>query len=1023
MKPLSELCVPRASVFEYAGKDTVYDLSDLDSLNAVDFFAENHVTEGMKTLLREAFTRLERRAPGTPGAFLLSQSMGGGKTHNLLALGLLARRPDLRRQVTGSFYEPGPLGAVRTVAFTGRQTKTPYGIWGEIAGQLNRLDAFKDLYSPLRPPGVDEWVALLRGEPLLVLLDELPAYFEAARGISVGATNLAALTTTALANLLVAVGEDKLPNACVVLTDLRGSAYAAGSQAIGDALANLEQEASKFVMRIDPVRLNTNEVYDILRVRLFEKLPPETDRQLVADEYSQALDAGVKMGFTTRSPAALRDDVSGAYPFHPAARDLFARFRENQGYQQTRALIRIMRLVVADLWNGGSAKDSALVGPEHLDLHNAALMSEIRQINGKLENAIAHDLCDETRTAVSEVISAELGSRDATDAATVLLLSSLSLAVNPTLGLTRDELNAYLARPGRDLARLRDAIDRLQQDAWYLHPTSDNRLVFRDTENLVAKLDSYTRGYQREQAEGELRDRLGTLYEPKLGQLYQEVSALPALDQVALARDRVRLVIYRPTVTASTEIADYWQHQQWQNRVIFLTGTPEQYDTLLLRARQLKAIRAILAELRAEGRLAADPQRQEAESQETALEGKFYYACRETFQTLRYPTGEGLLEVALDPHYTESKFSGEQAVVDQLTNQYKYVADTGAEGRLRSLVEAKLWPAGLSEIRWADLLQRAASNPAWTFTHPRALESLRDEMVKRDLWRLAGDFVQRGPFEVPPPTVDIQEMSRDEITGKARLRIRVSHGDAVVWSESAPPTDVSPRLDNYELETIRPRLWFRALDTKDSSRVGLVREWTARVTIKYKLLTVGNIRRCELQALPGGSISYTTNGSSPKSSGIRYDGPFEVPKSARMVLAIADFEGVLSAEARFDLPEDGHEGPLIDLKRSATWSHSHELPDTAAVFTWLDQAVAHRAQLAGIDLNVQRDRRFVNLSADRDQHRPAEVVREWAVQLKDLLPDGAVTLTVESCRFETGADLTSFAQAIKVGPTAGEVAQ
>lgn len=67
---------------------------------------------------------------------------------------------------------------------------------------------------------------------MLLLLDELPPYFEAAKAVPIGATHLDTITTTALANLLVAVNSDKLPNACVVVTDLSSAAYASGSAAL-----------------------------------------------------------------------------------------------------------------------------------------------------------------------------------------------------------------------------------------------------------------------------------------------------------------------------------------------------------------------------------------------------------------------------------------------------------------------------------------------------------------------------------------------------------------------------------------------------------------------------------------------------------------------------------------------------------------------------------------------------------------------------------------------------------------------
>ena len=90
MKTLKKACTPRANIFDPTRRDTVLDLSDLTDgrIDPAEFFAENHITEGMRTLLTEAFRRLEGKS--TQGVFKLTQAMGGGKTHNLLALGLLA---------------------------------------------------------------------------------------------------------------------------------------------------------------------------------------------------------------------------------------------------------------------------------------------------------------------------------------------------------------------------------------------------------------------------------------------------------------------------------------------------------------------------------------------------------------------------------------------------------------------------------------------------------------------------------------------------------------------------------------------------------------------------------------------------------------------------------------------------------------------------------------------------------------------------------------------------------------------
>lgn len=175
MKPLSQLCKPRDSVFDTQRRDTVLDLNDLVAkrIDPTAFFAENYITEGMKTLLEQGFRRLEDKSE--QGVFLLKQAMGGGKTHNLLALGLLAQFPALREQVMGKCHTPDAnLGEVQVVAFSGRESDASYGVWGSIAEQLGKREHFKDLYSPLQAPGQTAWQTLLKDQTVLILLDELP---------------------------------------------------------------------------------------------------------------------------------------------------------------------------------------------------------------------------------------------------------------------------------------------------------------------------------------------------------------------------------------------------------------------------------------------------------------------------------------------------------------------------------------------------------------------------------------------------------------------------------------------------------------------------------------------------------------------------------------------------------------------------------------------------------------------------------------------------------------------------------
>ena len=123
---------------------------------------------------------------------------------------------------------------------------------------------------------------------------------------------------------------------------------------IQSLLQQLQDEAQRHSLNLTPVQINTDELYHVIRKRLFEKLPKEREVSDVAQAYAQSVREAKKMDITTQSPEQFAQLIQSSYPFHPAIRDLYARFRENQGFQQTRALIRLMRIITSRLWNSAS---------------------------------------------------------------------------------------------------------------------------------------------------------------------------------------------------------------------------------------------------------------------------------------------------------------------------------------------------------------------------------------------------------------------------------------------------------------------------------------------------------------------------------------------------------------------------------------------------------------------------------------------------------------------------------------------
>lgn len=803
MKTLKQVCTPRASVFDPAKRDTVLSLNHLvrGHINPGEFFEENHVTQGMRLLLENGFKRLEGKSD--QGIFRLTQAMGGGKTHNLITFGLLAKHPEYRQKVMGDFYTPGSIDKVRVVAFTGRESDAPYGIWGAIAEQLGKKDSFKEYYSPLSAPGQNAWKKLLAGGPLLIMLDELPPYFENAKSRPVGNSDLSVVTATALANLFVAVTED-LPQVCVVVTDLKAF-YSDGShqlvQAL-EALGNLDQETNRVAMDLEPVRMNTDEFYHILRKRIFTSLAKEEDIEKVAQGYTKALRDAKQMDITSASPEQFAAQVMESYPFHPAIRNLYARFKGNQGFQQTRGLIRLMRTIVARLWENADA-DPYLIAAHHVDLNHRETLAELRNINPTLENAIAHDIASSGKS-VAEQMDSKLGGSDTQDVAKLLLVSSLTNVLGAPKGLSLPEIIADLSEPDRDISRLKNnVLAHYTTAAWYLHSGASGTLYFKDVQNLIAKLNSMVVGYLREQAiKKEVKDYLLRLFMPEMKWCYQDVQALPAIDDIKPQQDKVLLVISQPHPAGlHPDLKAFYEQLALQNRILFLTGQ-RNFDSLLESAKKCKAIQQIMQEMEKDRVPANDPQMIQALELKDKLQGQLLMAVKETFNTLWYPHRNGLTSAEFLMRFTGNEYKGEKQVIDALKEAQKYTDDISSDTFLKK-VEQRLFTQKM--MPWSDIKKRAATLTVWQWHLMDALDELKAACLRKEVWREDGGYIEKGPFPKPATTVTVQVLSRDDATGKVKLRLAPVNGDTLYVAVGAPVTIDSQKLEDRIYETSEVR--------------------------------------------------------------------------------------------------------------------------------------------------------------------------------------------------------------------------
>ena len=1030
---LNTYCHPRPSVFAADRRATVLSLDTFlrGQVDGPEFFEENYFTNGMLTLVDRAFRHLAGNAAGS-SVFLLSQAMGGGKTHSMIALGLLARDPELRRRVLE--HDPAPLlPECRVVGFNGRNTDAPGGIWGSIAEQLGKADQFARYCSPLlQAPGPEAWKQLLGSEPVVLFLDELPPYLEYAVAVPVGNANLGTVTTAALANLFVAVTD--MPNVCLVLSDLAGSNYGVGQAnleaAFNRAADGITAEAKRIAVPITPVNPNGDELYHILRKRLFSQVAPEAEVKRIAEAYREALREAVNMGLTSTTPESLYTRLLDSYPFHPDLRELVGKFKENEGFQQTRGVIRLMQIIVSNLWNSKKAANIDLIHPYDLDLNVDDIASEIRTINPSLSEAIAHDVAHEGDAEVEQIDAAN-GNSDASDAARLILVASLSTTPGAIHGLREYQLVDCLQRPGRDLSTFKaNVLDKLATRAWYLHNSADGRLYFKNQQNLAAKLRSTALSLHAETVDRMLREHLEDYFSASLRDCYQTVKILPPPDEIQVEQEKTTLVIVRPGGQAnqlpiSSDWQAWWEQQQYKNRVIFLTGSRDTFQKVLDSARQTRALDSIEDDLRTEATPAGDPQWRALDILRDRVGLQFTSALKEAFDQIVYPSiNSALRATGIDLAFAGNS-SGEATIRHTLESAQKFTTKIDDDS-FRTRAEARLFGGADSKVvLWSDFKRTAAVNTNWPLHKTTALDDLKAECLRRGHWREEGNHVRRGPFPPPSPEVAIRELSTDDKdTGLTYLKIEPLHAPALVFEtgDADPTPSSSPVPTPMRFEATALRYRFLAYDPDDMTRMSTVREWTAKLRLKYQLHNRGDHYEVELLALPkagGVTIRYTIDGSAPTSAGAAsYDGPIRIPANCRVVCAVAvsSSYSINSETLRIPIPPHGEEERTLDPVKPARWKQPAKFDDPGAVWDLIERIDKASGVLA-YDISITAESadgaQNIEYSGALDSGYGAGALREIAGKLQEIVGDVRLRMSVGSLGFPSGQALLDWLKATK----------
>jgi len=1019
MKTVRSACELAPNALSIDVSDQIEQLEQLinDEGNGAAFYAKTFITVGMRDLLQGTIERLAGKSSNA--IFHLKQAMGGGKTHLIVGTGLAAKHRDIRHKYCSDLAYIDAFDDARVVAFNGRNSPTHY-VWGEIAHQLGKGEQFKKFWlsGPEAPDELD-WMELLKSDkPTLILLDELPPYFQYLGTRATGTGTVADIATRAFANLLSASG--KLSNVCVVVSDLDAS-YAQGGALIERALLDARKELGRQEKAITPVDLAGNEVYDILRKRLFTKLPDIAEIQDLAAHYGQALEEATKSKVIARGAEALADEVVNTYPFHPRLKELVALFKENEQFKQTRGLMELMSRLLKSVWERDT-DDVYLIGAQHFDLSITEVRSKLADISG-MQDVIAKDLWDVNFSAHAQSIDASSGNKNATEVANLLFAASLSTAVNAVKGLTREEILECVVTPTRSVIEYNAAIESMLAECWFLHQNQDAKLYFDRQENLTKMLQSIAATAPEGQIDELIKLRLEDMFRPTRKTAYTKVIGLPRLNEVIeeVKRNRVLLVIDPATKMPPEALGQFFAELTEKNNLLVLTGEKTQMASIEAAARK------VYATLKAENKIPkAHAQYEEFLAKKDAAAQDFNSTILGVFDKVIYPAqiGDKFPELRIKTLDTkrdgQKPFDGEEQIEKTLAAHPKklFLDLEGEFDSLRDFAETNLWNEGTPTIDWTTAIAREKQKPKMPWMPPKGLDTLKSIAIQRGVWEdLGNGHVTHTPAK---KKTSVQVVSDTEPDDEGIVVLRVNALNAgpsgrIHYAEDSVVSATSPVLKDDTLKTKAYRVQFLALDPNGQFDTGDVTTWSNKLTIRA--LFDKKTRQVELFVAPLAVMRYSLDGSEPR-NGTEYTGQFTVGTGTAKILVFAEGGG-LETKGKFEYAGagdgDGGGGKkdvVIDRSKPAKLTKLVSLgsrQDAYQVTAFLKERKATVEKVAAVVGSSPSAAQFFLGDTQAD----AQYLESVLSQIGSCLPaDSAISLKIHRFQFQTGQDLLDLAATI-----------
>jgi hypothetical protein len=604
MKPWWQVAVPHRDIRDGKIGDFAADLrsilrgeASIEYIDPETFFRRTHLTKGLENIVSDVLITLTKE--GEKGKVIQIQTpFGGGKTHTLVYLYHLFRDgerfqhiPDIKKILDKIGLKSVP--KVKVAVFVGTvpdplKGKTP---WGEIAEQLGAYELVKEHDEKRIAPGREIIEKILRdNRPVLLLIDELTEYIVKAKEFEDQVFAFSQELTEAVSKSLTQ---------CVLVCTLPSSApYGERGERV---LSQLQRIFGRMQVIYTPVE--GEEIYEIIRKRLFEDLGDVKEHEIVASEY---FDLYHRLGEEVPSEfreIRYKEKIKKAYPFHPEIIDvLFERWGALSTFQRTRGVLRLLAEIVYDTFT--RQDPSPLIQPANINLSNPRIRRMfIEHIGEVFESVLGSDIVSDNARAVK--IDKQMGSEYAKFKVASSLATCIffySPPISERKGISIQRLRVAFLREGIPPAIVGDALKKLEDidGPLYLH-FEKGLYYFSGQVGLNRIILDKEEAIKEQEIEDEIKRRI-----EKIAGKDFEVYVWPKSNNDIPDNKRLKLVILPlefmindPNTEKFIQdiLTNYSTgYRTYKNTLIFLVLDPNEYDGLKKNVRRFLALKTITSD-------------------------------------------------------------------------------------------------------------------------------------------------------------------------------------------------------------------------------------------------------------------------------------------------------------------------------------------------------------------------------------------------------------------------------------------